>query len=89
MMVKYKNYMETLVEQRFDEMKDELDCCTCEDCRNDVIAFALNQLPSKYIVSHKGEMYSKVNILSTQYNADIVTAIAAGVNVVKKHPSHD
>ncbi len=41
----YKNVMEDLVEFRFDEIQSTLDCCTCEHCRNDIIAYALNLLP--------------------------------------------
>ena len=48
-MSEYKNIMEDLVLEEFENAAQTLGCCTCEDCRNDIIAYALNQLPPKYV----------------------------------------
>ena len=32
----------------------------CHICRMDIAAYALNHLPSKYVVTRKGEVYSKL-----------------------------
>lgn len=87
-MQRYKNLMETLVEEKYDELDLSVEYCRCEQCRNDVIAYALNQLPAKYVVTHQGEMYSKLQFLSTQYKMDIVSAIVHGSEIVGRHPSH-
>ena len=87
-MPSYKNVMELLVEEQFDKMAGSLDCCTCDACRNDIIAFALNQLPPKYVATDKGEVYSKTFSLRSQHLADIMTAITKGANLVRKHPRH-
>ena len=63
--------------------------CTCEACRNDIIAYALNQLPPKYVATRKGEVYSKTFILRNQHYADIMAALAKGAKVVSDHPRHD
>lgn len=89
-MVTYYNAMETLVEETFDKLKSKLDCCTCELCRNDIIAYALNHLPAKYVVTEKGAMYSKANsTMNIQPSADIVTALTTGANLVKAHKRHE
>lgn len=88
-MRKYHNLMEALVEAAFDELKPRLDCCTCEQCRNDIIAYALNQLRPKYVSTDKGAVYTKIDaLLNNQPTADIITAIIAGVNVVRGHERH-
>lgn len=87
-MASYKNVMEQLVEEKLDKIYNTLDCCKCEQCRNDIIAYALNNLPSKYVVTPKGETYSKTFVLSMQHDADINAALAAGANVVKENPRH-
>ena len=38
MMSEYRNIMESLVEEEFERAAATLGCCTCEACRNDIIA---------------------------------------------------
>lgn len=88
-MAHYRNYMEILVEEQVDRLLEESGCCRCERCRNDVIAYALNQLPQKYVVTEMGEVYTKCYMLRTQHIADITTAIARGISIVSRSPRHD
>lgn len=87
-MALYHNAMEDLVEELFDEMKGEFDCCLCEQCRADIIAFGLNQLPSKYVVTKAGGAISKADSLRFQHITDIRAALLRGVQVVKEFPRH-
>lgn len=84
----YKNVMELLVEDRIDEILKSLDCCKCEQCRSDIIAYALNQLPPKYVVTPSGEAYSKTFSLGVQHATDIATAITQGATIVSQNPRH-
>ena len=84
----YKNIMEDLVEEQFDEMKDSLECCTCEQCRGDMIAYALNQLPPKYVVSHTGELITKLNNLKVQNMTDVCRCLIEASKIVKENPRH-
>jgi len=84
----YKNIMEDLVEEKYDKMQSTLSFCTCPQCRADAIAYALNQLPPKYVVTPKGEIYSKTYALSVQHDADITSALAAAVTQIAEHPRH-
>ena len=45
----YQNVMEILVEQMYSSIESTLDCCACPLCKADIIAYALNQLPPKYV----------------------------------------
>lgn len=84
----YKNIMEDVVEDQFDAMKDSLDCCTCEQCRSDIIAYALNQLPSKYVVSQTGELISKLHNLERQKVTDVRRYLIEAAQLVKENPRH-
>ena len=47
----YRNIMEDLVEEFYDDIKGKHPCCTCNQCRGDIIAYALNQLQPQYAVT--------------------------------------
>jgi competence protein ComFB len=84
-----KNYMETLVWQQIDEViAGHKDICTCEQCRYDIAALALNFLPPRYIVTQSGEMWTKVKALEQQFYVDIVTALTNAITLVKSRPHH-
>ncbi|MGI6584402.1 MAG: late competence development ComFB family protein [Gracilibacteraceae bacterium] len=87
-MYKLKNYMEDLVSKKADEILETMDICKCEKCRLDVIALSLNSLPSKYVVSAKGELYAKVRQLEQQFDIDVETAIVKAAIFVNKNPKH-
>jgi competence protein ComFB len=85
-----KNYMEDAVNRVLEAMLPNLgDICTCAQCISDVKALALNNLKPKYVVTHQGEVYSKVNQLHIQSETDIIREITAACEVVKKRPRHD
>ncbi|MBM7581275.1 competence protein ComFB [Caldicoprobacter guelmensis] len=84
-----KNYMEDVVFHRLDDILASTDCCRCQRCRMDIAAYALNQLPCKYVVTHEGEVYSKLLELQRQFETDVIIAILKAIEVVKKNPRHD
>jgi len=87
-MYKLKNYMEELVSAKTDELLKFMDMCKCEKCRLDIIAIALNELPTKYVVSEKGELYTKLNELEQQFEIDVETAIVKAAATVSRNPKH-
>lgn len=85
-----KNYMEDIIRDRMPSvLKGMSDVCMCERCNMDRLAFALNNMPPKYIVTPKGKMYAKINILQGQFDADVVRAITDAAVRVDKSPRHD
>ena len=87
-MPQIKNYMEEIV---FEQMKDvlaDINMCTCEKCLLDIAAIALNDLPPKYVVTKKGELYSKINALEQQFEVDVIAAITKAAVIVKRNPRH-
>jgi len=89
-MLELRNYMETLVWQNVDEIvTNNHGVCPCEHCRYDIVALALNFLPPRYIVTQKGETWTKVKALEQQFYVDVVTAVTNAVTIVRSRPHHN
>ena len=84
-----RNVSEDLVEMHLDACITKSDMCTCDRCRADVKAFALNILPPHYVVTDFGDALTRAQALSIQFSVDILTAIMKGVVAVKNGPRHD
>lgn len=82
-----RNVMEYLVTSKLDEVWGNLDCCKCEKCRADIIACSLNHLPSKYVVTDEGELYTRVE-LSSEQEFEILLIIAKSIKIVSENPKH-
>ena len=88
--VSLKNYMEDLIKYKMPSiLKSMPDVCKCERCDLDRLAFALNNLPPKYVVTTKGKLYAKLNALEGQFDTDIVRVITAAAIRVDQSPRHD
>jgi competence protein ComFB len=87
-MYKLKNYMEEVVGKKLDSVLNLMHICTCEKCRLDIMAIALNDLPAKYVVTEAGELFSKVKELEHQFEVDVETAIVKAAIFVSKNPKH-
>lgn len=87
-MKKYDNMMETIVEEELDAMAQMLDCCLCEQCRNDIAALALNRLPPQYVVTRAGGAIRKADNMRIQHLTDVRTALIQAAQMVKSQPRH-
>lgn len=85
----YRNVMEDLVEEVYEQCKSTQNCCTCDRCHSDVVAYALNHLPPQYAVSDIGATLTKFTNLRGQHIADIQTALAQGFQIVSQSPRHE
>ena len=86
-MLLMKNYMEEIVLSALDDILKDINMCKCDKCKLDIAAKALNDLPPQYVVTQKGEMYSKVNNLRIQFEVDVISAITKAAILVKRNPS--
>ena len=82
------NVMEDLVTAQVDGIIKNVGCCDCEICRMDVIAFALNLLPVRYVVTERGALFSKAQEMNFQLSTDVIAAITTGILMVKDRPRH-
>jgi competence protein ComFB len=86
--MKLRNLMEDAVAYAIVDLHKSCDFCSCEQCRLDILALALNQLPPRYVVTDLGDTYSRADMLETQKEVDILGAVLNAVNVVRQHPRH-
>ena len=78
------NMMEGLVEDclkeflhRNQDKESQLD----DGLRSDIMAIVLNRLPSRYVSTHKGEVFTKTQLRS-QHESDVYREISLAVNKV-------
>lgn len=62
--------------------------CICDRCRLDVVALALNSLPSKYVVTNIGNAVTNVVLDSSQWQANLTMAICNAIDIVRSKPRH-
>ena len=83
-----KNSMEEFGERYMDGVLKELDMCTCQKCRFDVMAIALNNLPPLYTVTRNGALFNKVKSMESQSGAKIISEITKAAKIVMKDAKH-
>lgn len=82
-----KNYMEILMWQQLDEVLESYPgICRCEKCRYDIASLTMNFLPPRYVVTDRGQIYTKIKALEQQFKIDIITAITHAVKIVGDSP---
>ena len=82
------NMMERFVDEKLAAMLANENCCKCERCLEDMKAIALNKLPAKYVSTHNGELFSKLDSTIRQNSVDLNIAVAAAIEAVSKNPSY-
>lgn len=60
--------------------------CGCAHCRDDVMVFALNRLPPRYVTTPHGEVISKVELERSQAQADVSMALVEALRRVHQSP---
>ncbi len=84
-----RNLMEDMVERKLDQVLPQLNCCSCEICRTDIICYSLNRLKPKYVATSQGELLSRIDSLSSSFDIAILTEISNAAEKIKKHPRHN
>ena len=79
------NVMELLVNELLDEVIAEHQGCTCELCRANVFALALNNLPTRYISDH-ARLLIVAEGTRDEYGGLIKRKVAQAVEQVKRNP---
>ncbi|WP_083189796.1 late competence development ComFB family protein [Orenia metallireducens] len=85
------NLMEIEVKIMVDEVLEEKeDICNCEQCKNDIIALALNNIKPRYAGSNNGRVVvDSVDLSSTQTKMDIYRVVLEACEEVKSRPHHN
>ena len=88
MAMEYRNLMEDIVLQNLDRVIGQEGGCTCDACKSDVVAFALNHLEPHYVATRQGRLMVKLQRYELQSRADVVAAISEAAIMVAKNPRH-
>lgn len=84
-----KNCMEEVVQDKMDIVLEQYpSCCRCEQCRSDIAALALNQLPPRYVSTRKGDVLVRASEMTAEGEVTVVKAIAKAIEIVSKNPHH-
>lgn len=88
MATEFKNLMEDIVLQNLDTVMAASGGCTCDSCKSDVAAYALNHLAPHYVATRQGRLMVKLQSYEMQSRADVVTAISEAALLIAKNPRH-
>lgn len=83
-----RNHMESVVNEKLDGMLQQVDICKCSKCKMDIMAYALNLLSPKYVVTNTGDLYSRLEEFTAQFEIDIQVAVMEAIKVVSQNPKH-
>ncbi len=84
-----RNIMEDIVKKYLDEMLAlRFDICTCEICRQNVIAYALSRLPAKYVTTDSGAIHTIIEQVRVEQSSLILKELMKAINVIAKKPRH-
>lgn len=85
----FLNVMETLVNEIVDKWIRQFGVCTCSRCKADVIALALTNLPSKYVVVGRNAAAPLMNFYSQQFSGAITVEVTKACTKVMERPHHN
>ena len=83
--------LRNLIEDHAAEAYDHLvghfpEFCGCETCRLDVLVYALNRLPPRYVIGREGTIVTDVNLEKDQSRAAIDVALLEAIRKVNLAP---
>lgn len=83
------NVAEIIANEKVLGIMERMEMCTCEKCLCDVLALALNTLPTKYVTTDAGRQYIQLETYKKQFETDVAFALMKACQTVKASPSHD
>ena len=88
MAMEYRNLMEDIVLQNLDSVMAAEGGCTCDACKSDVVAYALNHLEPHYVATRDGRVLVNLQSFVLHSRAVVVAAISEAAVLVAKTPRH-
>lgn len=85
--MKFRNAVEDHVVEAYDLLRPHFpEFCGCEICQADVIVYALNRLPPRYVATLEGQIVTEVSLDKQQGRASIDVAVMDGFRRVAMSP---
>ncbi|ARC83989.1 late competence development ComFB family protein [Clostridium argentinense CDC 2741] len=87
----FLNYSEVIVKNLLDKLLlSYSDICKCEKCKADMMALSLNYVKPRYVVSEKGQLYTKAQTEINHGEMVVITSsVLRAIEVVSANPRHD
>ncbi|WP_426388103.1 late competence development ComFB family protein [Desulforudis sp. 1088] len=73
--------------ENYKRIRPEL--CTCERCREDIMAIALNRIPPKYVSTPKGRTITSVAYENFGGRAQVTAQVVYAIETVIESPRHN
>ena len=81
-----QNQVEHHVTQAYQALHAQVDgFCGCELCRADVLVYALNRLPARYVASREGTVITEHHLDGNQMRVRIEVLVLEGLRQVTAH----
>jgi competence protein ComFB len=83
------NFMEEAVKRALEELLHEAAYQSIpfdEKAKMDILAYTLNHLPPRYVVTEKGHLFTRVDELRQQFRTDIVVELSKAISYITAHP---
>jgi hypothetical protein len=85
--MKIHNKVEEHVHEAYDALRGHFPkFCGCDVCSADVLVYALNRLPARYVASLEGTVITELNLDKQQNRAAIEVAVMDGFRRVTDSP---
>jgi len=83
------NIVEKIIWDNMDSVIDQKEgVCTCETCKIDIAAYALNKLKPHYVATDKGAAITRAHFMETQFFMDLIIVLMEAVDRVSANPRH-
>ena len=83
------NLVEAHVIEAYESLRPRYpDFCGCDTCRTDVLVYALNRLPARYVAGREGTVVTELSLDKDQSRATINVAVMDGFRKVGLAPRH-
>ncbi|NOT07809.1 MAG: late competence development ComFB family protein [Gemmatimonadales bacterium] len=82
-----QNKVEVHVSEAYAALRSHFpDFCGCDVCHADVLVYALNRLPARYVASLEGTIITELNLDKDQNRASIEVAVMDGIRKIMASP---
>ncbi len=82
-----RNMVEEHVIEAYGQLASHFESfCGCETCKADVLVFALNRLPARYVVSTEGHVVTELNLDKDQMRATIEVVLMDAFKKIASAP---
>lgn len=84
-----RNVMEEAVEEHLKKVLPTMpNVCSCNDCKLDMMTYALNRLSPQYVRTDVGALYKKLGNHQPQAEVEVLATVITAVEKIGAKPSH-